>query len=559
MSGDPFDSIHDARTAFGAAARAKKHRLLAQCAAHRLPGLRRLKAYHDTLLYLAAHPDDRCVLDLVEAELQRLARSLDGHRGPIPASLLNSGIAGSHVESSFTIDSIRWLLRRFPGDVEIAWEDGSAGEALDAVLPWCIVGAEQDGLLDARLSTRDWFDLATGGGCGRALQWLIERVETWACPAALRDHLFESLDVPVRWRLVAPDASITFARFPARAIAFQRQDLRRRVSLPRLVAKDLPSVVALPRRAANQLIDIARIVLATRQRETDPVTYANPDEVTLVGLERGIDVALFGLQPDRRLPIETFVGYVAARNRVPVAYGGAWIFFDRAEIGINVFDAFRRGESALLFAQIIRVYHRHFGVRRFRVDPFQFGAGNAEGIRSGAYWFYHRLGFRSVDPDLAAVADAEAAKVKADRSYRCPASVLRRMTKARLFLDLHRRRGRDLPELTDLGLAVTRAMGSRFEGDRGAATTWARRRLRRTVGRLDTRRWSEAEQAALDSLGILVALVPDLDQWPAAARRSLVPLLRAKGGRRERDYVRAMQRHPRLGEALTSLAHCSAT
>ncbi|NJM51440.1 MAG: hypothetical protein HC843_11690, partial [Sphingomonadales bacterium] len=64
---------------------------------------------------------------------------------------------------------------------------------------------------------------------------------------------------------------------------------------------------------------------------------------------------------------------------IPVAYGGGWVFGDRCEIGINVFDDFRGGESALLFGQILRVYRHHYRVRRFLVDPFQFGAGNREG------------------------------------------------------------------------------------------------------------------------------------------------------------------------------------
>ena len=55
--------------------------------------------------------------------------------------------------------------------------------------------------------------------------------------------------------------------------------------------------------------------------ETDPITYANPREVTLVRLERGIDIALFGSVPERRLPIESFFGFVIAKNRVPIGYG----------------------------------------------------------------------------------------------------------------------------------------------------------------------------------------------------------------------------------------------
>ena len=35
---------------------------------------------------------------------------------------------------------------------------------------------------------------------------------------------------------------------------------------------------------------------------------------------------------------------------------------------------------------------------RFVVEPSQFGGTNKEGLLSGAFWFYYRLGFRPIDP-----------------------------------------------------------------------------------------------------------------------------------------------------------------
>lgn len=46
----------------------------------------------------------------------------------------------------------------------------------------------------------------------------------------------------------------------------------------------------LPGTRAGQLIEIARVTLAARRRETDPITHANRREVTLFGLERGLDL-----------------------------------------------------------------------------------------------------------------------------------------------------------------------------------------------------------------------------------------------------------------------------
>ena len=38
--------------------------------------------------------------------------------------------------------------------------------------------------------------------------------------------------------------------------------------------------------------------------------------------------------------------------------------------------------------------------QKFVVKPYQFGKGNPEGLKSGAFWFYYRLGFRPVRDDI---------------------------------------------------------------------------------------------------------------------------------------------------------------
>ena len=71
------------------------------------------------------------------------------------------------------------------------------------------------------------------------------------------------------------------------------------------------------------------------------------------------------MKPSRRLPFESYIGYLAFKNGLPVAYGGGWIFFRRCKFGINVLDAYRGGEAAFLFAQLMRVYHQHFQCKSF--------------------------------------------------------------------------------------------------------------------------------------------------------------------------------------------------
>ena len=46
----------------------------------------------------------------------------------------------------------------------------------------------------------------------------------------------------------------------------------------------------------------------------------------------------------------------------------------------------------------------------------------------------------------------------------------------------------------------------------------------------------------------------DVERWPAPDRRALVDVVKAKGGRRESDFVRLFDRHRRLRRAVLRLA-----
>jgi hypothetical protein len=332
-----------------------------------------------------------------------------------------------------------------------------------------------------------------------------------------------------------------------------------------VLRRSLPRPASLRPAEATRLIDTARGVLAARGRETDPVTYANPGEVTMFRLERGVDVALFGLAPPHRLPIETYVGFVAARNRIPVAYGGGWVFFDRCEIGINLFEEFRGGESAWIFAQVLRTYRQWFRIAQFLVPPYQFGQDNTEAIRSGAFWFYYRLGFRPTAPRLRQLADAEFSLVRGE-SHRTPASMLRRLAGAPMFLDVAPAEHRlaapvpaawrpVAPDLAKVGSALSAWLGPRFDGDRQVAARECRRRVVALLGTPAAE--SATERDWFEKLAPLAAALPDLGTWPARDRRALRQALLAKGGPRERDYALGLQAMPRLRKALEVLSATS--
>jgi hypothetical protein len=264
------------------------------------------------------------------------------------------------------------------------------------------------------------------------------------------------------------------------------------------------------------------------------------------------------MPPDRRFPLDTHIGFMQFKNSLPVGYGGGWPFLGLCKIGLNIFEPYRGGESALLFCQVLRVYFQRFGVQRFLVEPFQFGAENPEGLSSGAFWFYYRLGFRPVEARVARLAETQAALMEADTGYRAPPPVMRRLTRSDLELVLP---GGDAPtahvEPGELSLAVSEWIGSRYRGDRAAAEKAAVEKVSTALGITGREPWPEPERRSYEAMSLLVALVPHLERWSAADRRGMVALMRAKGAPTEARFLRLLGAHRRFPQAMIDLSTSS--
>src|SRR3972149_1562898 len=154
----------------------------------------------------------------------------------------------------------------------------------------------------------------------------------------------------------------------------------------------------------------ARLAMLTRFRELHAFSYANPDDVFVAEPGRGLQIALIGILPEFRFPLEGYYAFFVLKNGVPVGYGGGCELFGVLDLATNIFPAFRQGESAYIFGQIVRIYCQTLGTRTVVVDPYQIGHENAEAIRSGALYFYHRLGVRPRDPEVLRLSEEELAK-----------------------------------------------------------------------------------------------------------------------------------------------------
>jgi len=542
---------------FTAAARRDKLRLLDALARTRIRQPRALRALHEALCYLEAYPDDAEILARVEEDLGRFAERVR-LLGPAVRALDDSGIAGAVLEYPFGLPMAAWLVGRFPDAVDIAWDQFVQPEPLQETLPLLTDPTEDDALSDeGGLGWRRWLDLAKGGRHISDLNVLVDLFDRSPLSEETRERLFESLALPIRWRTSGVGGSRTQAKLPWPEPYFRRRASRRLdgARFLREITRPLPSLRRAPPALATALVESARAAMATRLRELFAFSHANPDDVLVADPGRGLRVALIGIAPRHRLPLHGYYAFLALQNGVPVSYGAAWQLFGVLEAAFNVFESFRRGESALIVAEVLRAYRQAFGMRAVVVDPYQIGHDNPEALAAGAFYFYDRLGFHPRDAAVGRLARAEKAKIRARTGYRSTLPVLRQLARSELVLSLdgdHRAADR-VVTASALAALVTDHVSRRFEGDRVAAREHASADVRRLLGATDSRRWSADERRAFDQLAMLVSLIPDLDRWPAADRRRLLLAMRAKGGPSEAGYVRRLDAHRRLYHSLRAL------
>jgi hypothetical protein len=533
--------------------RREKLRLLQQLGIAAIGHPAALRRYHEALCFLQAYPDDPQVLAHVDRELDGWERRIGGLSRRARAGLRDSGMAGTEVRYPFGFGMARWLARRDPRGVRVAWSGGSEGERLEETLSLLVTPVEGEAFTEGGPGWRRWLETATRGDVAGVLPLLIDLFERASVEAATRDWLFESLGLMIEWRVPAHELSRTHARLPDSPVGFPA---RRAVSAPRTRGA-LRRMTGRPVRLrpappvlAERLIEAARVAMATRARELYAFSYPNPRDVLVADMEHGLRVALIGLPPQRRLPLDAYYAFLALKNGVPVSYGAGWYLFGTLEIGFNVFESFRHGGSAAILGQVLRAYRRVFPVRAVVVDRDQVGHDNEEALRSGAFYFYYRVGFRPVDAAARRLARAERARIARHPGYRSPLAVLRQLSRDDLVLTLGPGLAPPRVRAGDLAARVSEHVAVRYEGDRRAAVRAATRRLTAAMGSSGSGLGQGAGRVAFESFALLLGLVHDLELWPRRDLRALAAIIRSKAGPCERVSARLMDLHHRLRDEL---------
>src|SRR5712671_5304945 len=449
-----------------------------------------LLRFHETLLFLRTYPASAEVLKVVEAILktfeQRVSeiRKSDADLSPLDDPEV-SGITGTSVTSNFSYAIVCWLAAKYPSQLQIDWDWFEEEERFGATMQRFLPLLDEEAMVEAHVPYRDYLGRAKGRA--NEVVWLIERFQSLRLSEKEKAEAYDSLKIHVRWEF-AVRASRTRMRLPARKTFFHYRPLiaRREISLANeLKAPPIP-LERLPPAAGVRILEMARETSAVRYRELHGFTFGDSRRVIRADLGRGTEAFVMGVPAAARLPLRAYHAALIFKNGVPVGYFEGLSLFERMESGFNLYYTFRDGETAWLYARVLRLMKQLLGVTVFSIDPYQVGHENEEGIESGAFWFYRKLGFRSTKADLQKLALSEERKIAADPRRRTSPRTLRRLAAGHMLFELPDASAAvgkwDQFQIRNLGLAIQSRMAREFKGDARAMRLHSLELVERTLG-----------------------------------------------------------------------------
>ena len=466
-----------------------------------------------------------------------------------------SGIAGTVLREEHTYEVARWLAKRYPKQVRAEWNvDEQYGKLVNA-LPRFMPLLEDDSFVEPDIPFIQFMSKAAGAE-GREWLWLMEQFESSSFSLKEKTELHDALGLFLNFDLAKSPANRTLSRRKVSKLFIHDTPLiqRKQVSLAEELTSSPTPLRKLESAEAEQLLDQARGALMVRHRELYGTTRGDASHVYQADVGRGVQIFIWGLPPDRRLPLRAYHAGCTFKNGVPINYLESISLFDWAEVGFNTFYTYRDGETAWIYSKVLHLLHQLTGVSCVSVYPYQIGFENEEAIQSGAFWFYRKLGFRPGKPELLALAEREERKMAKNPQHRTSAATLRKLANEHIFYEFaNAPRGLyDTFSTRNIGLAVQQEMAKHYDGNlekmRRATTASLAEVLQ-----VSLESWSATEREAFSNFAYALSLIPEIARWPQEQKQQLVQIIRAKAGAEEKDYLRLLQRHELLKRSVVML------
>ncbi len=553
-----LDQLDDLKNQFGSPQSRALKSVLSRLARHRFRDAAALIRFHELLLFVCAYPQSAQLKQAAEALLKSFAKRVETlgdeevDLTPLESPEV-SGIAGTSVSDTFTYPIVRWLVKHHPERLRLDWDWFDDENRLAETWPRFMPLLEEDAFVEANVPYGEWLQSAIGSRT--EVGWLIGQFESLKKSDREKAELFDSLQLYVNW--TPPHRSTrTGMRWPiaAKEVFYHRDPLiqRRDVSFKEELNKPAPALARLPISEGERLLVMAREASTVRYRELYGFTHGDPAKVLKCHLGRGVDLFVTCLPSNARLPLRAYHAAMIFKNGVAIGYFEGLSLFERMESGFNLYYTFRDGETAWLYARTLNVFRHLLGVTAFAIDPYQVGFENEEGIESGAYWFYRKLGFRPTNPEILDRTLAEEKKIAKRSGYRTSAQTLQKLAAGSMIFELDQRNSGDWDhfQVRNIGLAAQRRMAAQFNGDpvkfRAAAVVTA-------ASVLKLNRPSSEPDTALADFSVALALIPGWKRWSAGDQDLLSQIIQAKSKSHEAMYLKLMQKHVRLRQEIIKL------
>lgn len=451
-----------------------------------------LNNYHDILLFVASHPENKQIKNLAEKELNRMADFLKTNK-KFQLKCVDTSLPFTTMYTPFSHDLLTWMNEYKQCKISLEGFDFAAMD-LNKVLKLTLPTLEQD-QTTAGMNNGDLLD-ALKVTTNDQISFLLNEFSKLNSMPLVKDYFWESLQLNLAIKSTDKKFSKAFNKMPIKSVFFQKEMLKKFDS-KNLMNTALPPTLAMNEQETNELAAIVKKALVLTRRETDPSTFMDTKTLKYFELERGNSIAIFGMHANRQMPLQSYIGYSAFKNGFPVAYGGAWVFGSTAWFGLNIFDAFRGGESGYIMCQLLRVYKQVFDIDYFEVEPYQYGQGNPDGIKSGAFWFYYRYGFKPVDAALCELAEKESLKIKSKKGYRSSSKTLLQFTHSNIGLTFKETKPTKLFEITT---KVREMIAKEFKGNRVEAVDFC---INEFIKKTNNSLFIETEKPALIEIALL--------------------------------------------------------
>lgn len=489
------------------------------------------KKYYTELLFILAYPANRSIHDRASDEFRRIKIGLDENR-KMALQLSNSGLPGVPVTGSFSHHLVKDLFTHDPDSVNLHSIDGEP-EAIIQLLNHSLSGIEKEMLSEEKLPWKKWLPLFGGRSKTEQLSFLLRQTQRSYHSIEQRESVFACLKLFVTLNPGYDITRFTRTTDPQQSTYYYPRGLMRSFKKELFRSPENPfHPVAVSAAEKKALVSIARATLYPLCKETDPFTFASINETEYFTGPHGTGIALYYMLPEKKLALESYCGYLLFRNNIPVAYGGGWLLGQQCRFGLNILPAFRGGESFFIAQSLLQLYATHFNVQAFIIEPFQLGKGNPDGIRSGAFWFYYRMGFRPVQKELARLANIEFGKLRSGKTSRTAIAELKKLSQSVMCTG---NKEVKLIHINTLSDAVSDYLKNHFQNDRELAE------------KMTTKRGRAFEPALINAMADETLR---LDQKEMNEINKLFILKR----RNERGYILSLQKHPAFIRILAALA-----